>query len=110
MKMFVRRDNLGVYLPVLFRDSPEFGTHLVVEYLKVGREAFGGETLNYLIVGRNTMFVVPAVKAGVEDALGVALVGNHDVLIVTANVERESVSVIGLQFSDVYFSKINLFL
>ena len=35
------------YIPVLFHDSLELNTHLVVEYLKVDREVFGGELLHY---------------------------------------------------------------
>ena len=55
------------------------------------------------------MFVVVTGKSGVEYAVGLAVVGNHDVLISTVSTDREATSVIGVHISDVYFSKMNLF-
>ena len=55
------------------------------------------------------VFVVVTGKSGVEYAVGLAVVGNHDVLISTVSTDREATSVIGVHISDVYFSKMNLF-
>ena len=46
----VSRDKLEVYLPFLFHESLEFGTHVIFKYLKVDRESFGGQLLHYAIV------------------------------------------------------------
>ena len=51
------------------------------------------------------MFVVATGKADVEDAVGVTVLVNHDVLISTASMDRESSSVISLQFYDGNFPK-----
>ena len=62
--MVVQRDNLEVYFPVLFHDSPEFSAHLVVDYLKFYREAFGGESLHDGIVCGKIIFFVMTGKVG----------------------------------------------
>ena len=80
--------NLEVYFPGLFHDSLEFRAHLVVEYLKVYKEAFGGELLHDGILCGNIIFFVTTGKSGVDYSVGVAVVRNHDVLISTASTDR----------------------
>ena len=86
--MVVQRDNLEVYFPVLFHDSPEFSAHLVVDYLKFYREAFGGESLHDGIVCGKIIFVVMTGKVGVDYSVGVALVINNDIFISTESTDR----------------------
>ena len=55
------------------------------------------------------MFFIVTVKAGVEDAVGVTVVGNNDVFIATGSTDREADSVISVQLFDVSFPKMNIF-
>ena len=94
--MVFLRYKLEVYLPVLFHEFLEFGAHLVVEYLNVDREAFGGESFNHGIVWGKTIFVVTTVEAGVDNVFGFAVARNHDIFIATSITDRGDSSVISV--------------
>ena len=55
------------------------------------------------------MFVIFMGEAGVDYAVGVVLVINHDVLISAASMDREAASFVSVQFSDVSFPNMKLF-
>ena len=56
---------VGGLFPVLFHELLKFFAHLVVDYLKVYREAFEGKLLHDGIVCGNEIFVVTTVNVGV---------------------------------------------
>ena len=108
-RIVVQRDKLEVYFPVIFHDSIEFGTPLVVECLKVYRETFEGESLHERILCSKMMFVVKKGEADVEDLIEITVVSNHGVLISTEITDREAASVIRVYLSNVSFPEMNIF-
>ena len=78
------RDKKVFAVPVFFDDVSVFGAGLIVEDLGSDGVFARLETVHDGVVGSNLVFVLAGLEGGLEDGVGVAVVGNHDILIAAA--------------------------
>ena len=88
-------------------------TGLIVEDLEVNSMALGMESLHDRVVGLNAMSIFAVLEGGMKDGIGVAVVGNHNVLIATAYPDGKAATVICVKladglYNDVHFSCFDL--
>ena len=58
------------------------------------------ETLHDGVVGGDAVFILLSLECGLEDGVGIIVVGNHDVLVAAAGVDREPASVVSVELFD----------
>jgi len=86
--------------PVLLYDASVFGAGFVVEDLGGDGVPAHLEAVHDGIVGGNAVFVLARLEGGLEDCVGVAVVGDHDVLVVAAGANGEATRVVGVELLD----------
>ena len=87
-------------VPVILDDASVFCTGFVVKHLGGDGMSERFETSHDGVVGSNAVFVLASPEDGLEDGVGVAVVGDHDVLITTAGSDGEQASLIGVELFD----------
>ena len=86
--------------PVLLDDASVFGAGFVVEDLGGDGMPTHLEAVHDGIVGGNAVFVLTRLEGGLEDCVGVAVVGDHDVLVAAAGANGEATCVVGVELLD----------
>ena len=87
-------------VPVLLDDAAVFCAGFVVKHLGGDGMTQRFEKLHDGDVSSNAVFIIASLEGGLEDGVGVAVLGDHDVLIVTAGTDREPTSVVGVELSN----------
>ena len=94
------RDEKVSAVPVFLDDAFVFGTGFVVEDLGSDGVSARLETVHDGVVGGNLVFVLAGLEGGLEDGVGVAVVGDHDVLIAATGADGEASGVVCVQLFD----------
>jgi hypothetical protein len=90
-------------VPSLGDGSAVVGTGFVVEYLVLDFVAFGVEASHDAPVCGYPMAVVAGLEGFHENGVGVAVVGQHDVLVATARACGESAHVVCVELADGFY-------
>ena len=94
------RDKKVIAVPVFFDDAFVFGTGFVVKDLGSDGVPAHLEAVHAGVVGGDAVLVLASLEIGLEDGVGVAVVGNHDVLIAAAGTDGEASGVLCVQLFD----------
>ena len=84
-------------------DTPVLGTCLVIHDLQIDLGDTLIERLHDRVVCSYAMLVVTGAKCGLGDCVCVAMVSNHNVLVVTGQLNGKLNTVICMYFADWYF-------
>ena len=98
--MYVRRYELVGSSPILGDGADVFCAGFVVEHLVIHSVAACLETGHKTRVGWDAVSVVARLEGFDEDGIGVAVIGQHDVLIAAAQTDREAAHVVCEEFAD----------
>ena len=101
--MDIRRDKLELDVPLLFGDTPAFGTGSVVKDLQFDNVVAVFEAFYDGGVGINALGVLLGIELRLGGCIGVALVGNQNVLISAARANGEAVGVIYIKFTNWFY-------
>ena len=96
----VRRHKVVGAVPVLLNDTTVFRTGFVVQHLGGDGVPERFETVHDGVVGGDAVLVFTSLEGGLEDGVGIAVVGNHDVLVAAAGADREPAGVVGVELFD----------
>ena len=102
------RDKLELYMPLLFNYAPVFGTGFVVKDLQVNAVAAVFEAFHDQDVGGNADGVILGLEWRLEDRPKLAVVGNHNVLVVVVRVNREAAGVVCVQLTNMFYVHMQL--
>ena len=86
--------------PVLLDDASVFGAGFVVEDLGGDGMPTHLEAVHDGIVGGDAVFVLTRLEGGLEDCIGVTVVGDHNVLVAAAGANGEATCVVCVELLD----------
>ena len=95
----VRRNELEPSLPIFLDNVFVLIDGFVVEDLNINVVTAGLKSCYNGIVGGDAMCVLFGHKGGFQDGVGVAMIGNHDLLIAVTRSNGEAPSVVGVELA-----------
>ena len=80
----VKWDELASAVPAFLDDTIVLGAVFVVKHLERDHMVMRLETAHDQVVGLDVVIFLLGLESGVKDGVGVAMIGNHDVLVAAA--------------------------
>ena len=97
-------DELELDLTLLFDNMLVLGTGFVIKDLQVDAVAAGFEAFHDGGVGGNVVGIILGLEWGLEDCIGVEVLGNHNVLIAAARANGGAAGVFCVQLTNMLYA------
>ena len=94
-------------MTLLFDNMLVLGTGFVIKDLQVDAVAAGFEAFHDGGVGGNVVGIILGLEWGLEDCIGVEVLGNHNVLIVAARANGGASGVVCVQLTNMLYAHIH---